>query len=212
MNEAFTGNLERAARAVLEQWGRLKSAEIAASMQAAANDPAADPRKLIQSILSELDVIASEMRRGPRRKTRLSLAAAASNAFESAREAQARKSGITGITWGLTDVNRATGGIQRRDLTLIGARPSMGKTSLALSTAIKAAKSGAGVGFISLEMDADKLAARAVSDIAYDWSVKIPYADIIRGNVSDSDLDALIQANRDLDRLPIWIEEHITIC
>lgn len=208
MNEAFTGNLERAARAVLEQWGRLKSAEIAASMQAAANDPAADPRKLIQSISSELDVIASEMRRGPRRKTRLSLAAAASNAFESAREAQARKSGITGITWGLTDVNRATGGIQRRDLTLIGARPSMGKTSLALSTAIKAAKSGAGVGFISLEMDADKLAARAVSDIAYDWSVKIPYADIIRGNISDSDLDALIQANRDLDRLPIWIEEQ----
>lgn len=122
-----TGNVERAATAVVEQWGRLKSAEIAASFQAAANDPAADPRKLIQSVSSDLDLIASEMRRGPRRKTRMSIASAAGNAFSAAREARQRGSGLTGITWGLADVNRHTGGIQRRDLTLIGARPSMGK-------------------------------------------------------------------------------------
>lgn len=203
-----TGNVERAATAVVEQWGRLKSAEIAASFQAAANDPAADPRKLIQTVSSDLDLIASEMRRGPRRKTRMSIASAAGNAFGAAREARQRGSGLTGITWGLTDVNRHTGGIQRRDLTLIGARPSMGKTTLGLSTAIKAAKSGAGVGFISLEMDADKLAARAISDIAYDWGVKVPYSDIIKGNVTDADLDSLTSGSRDLDRLPIWIEEQ----
>lgn len=208
MNEANVGNLERAAKVVIEQWARLKSAEIAAAMQIAANDPSADPRKLIQSVSGELDLISSEMRRGPRRRTRMSLAVAATNAFDAAREARERGSGLTGITWGLADVNRLTGGIQRRDLTLIGARPSMGKTTLGLSTAIKAAKSGAGVGFISLEMDADKLAARAVSDIAYDWNVKIPYADIIRGTVSESDLDALMQGARDLERIPIWIEEQ----
>lgn len=203
-----TGNLERAAKAVIEQWARIKLIDISLSSQAAANDPAADPRKLIQTISGDLDMIAGEMRRGPRRKTRMSLAHAAGNAFEAAKEARQRGSGLTGITWGLVDVNRATGGIQRRDLTLIGARPSMGKTTLGLSTAIKAAKSGAGVGFISLEMDADKLAARAVSDIAYDWNVKVPYADIIRGNVTDPDLDALMSGSRDLDRLPIMIEEQ----
>lgn len=205
-----TGNvgLDRAARAVVDQWARIKAGELAASFQAATTDPNTDPRKLIQTIASDLDAIAAEMRSGPRRKTRMTLAHAAGNAFAAAKEAQGRGSGLTGITWGLTDVNRLTGGIQRRDLTLIGARPSMGKTTLGLSTAIKAAKSGAGVGFISLEMDADKLAARAVSDIAYDWNVKVPYADIIRGNVSDADLDALMNGSHDLDRLPIWIEEQ----
>lgn len=203
-----SASLERGARAVIEQWARIKSVEIGAALQSAANDPSADARKLIQSVSSDLDSIASEMRRGPRRKTRMSLSHAAGNAFDAAREARQRGSGLTGITWGLADVNRLTGGIQRRDLTLIGARPSMGKTTLGLSTAIKAAKSGAGVGFISLEMDADKLAARAVSDIAYDWNVKVPYADIIRGNVTDQDLDALMAGSKDLDRLPIWIEEQ----
>lgn len=205
-----TGNagLERAAKAVVEQWARLKSAEVAGAMQAAAIDPSADPRKLIQTLAADLDMISSEMRNGPRRKTRLSLASAANNAFEAAKEARQRGSGLTGITWGLTDVNRLTGGIQRRDLTLLGARPSMGKTSIALSTAIKAAKAGAGVGFISLEMDADKLAARAISDIAFDWGVKVPYADVIRGNVSDEALTSLTSATRDLDKLPIYIEEQ----
>lgn len=205
-----TGNLgiERAARAVIEQWARLKAGEVASALQSATTDPAADPRKLIQTIASDLDLIAAEMRRGPRRKTRMSLSHAAGNAFEAAREARQRGSGLTGITWGLADVNRLTGGIQRRDLTLIGARPSMGKTSIALSTAIKAARAGSGVGFISLEMDADKLAARAISDIAYDWNVKVPYADVIRGNVTDANLDALTEGSQELDKLPIWIEEQ----
>lgn len=205
-----TGNagLERAAKAVIEQWARLKSAEVASAFQSAANDPSADPRKLIQTLSGDLDTISAEMRAGPRRKTRLSFGEAAENAFAAAEEARQRGNGLTGITWGLTDVNRLTGGLQRRDLTLIGARPSAGKTTVALSTAIKCAKMGAGVGFISLEMDADKLAARGLSDIAFDWNVKIPYADIIRGQVDDRDIEALRSANRDLDRLPLIIEEQ----
>ncbi|TDR28922.1 replicative DNA helicase [Aquamicrobium defluvii] len=207
-NVAGNHSLDRAALAVVEQWARLKAGELAASMHAAANDPNSDPRKLIQSLSADLDLVSAEMRSGPRRKTRMSLASAAGNAFASAREAAQRGRGLTGITWGLSDVNRLTGGMQRRDLTLIGARPSAGKTTVALSTAIKAAKAGAGVGFISLEMDADKLAARAASDIAYDWHVKVPYADIIRGQASDDDLAALESATKDLDRLPILIEEQ----
>lgn len=201
-------SLARGARAVIAQWARLKIGEHAAGLQAAATDPNVDAAKLIQSIGADFDTIAAEMRAGPRRKTRVSLSEASSNAFAAAAEARQRGSGLTGITWGLSDVNRTTGGMQRRDLTLIGARPSMGKTTIGLSTAIKAAKSGAGVGFISLEMDADKLAARAVSDIAYDWNVKVPYADLIRGNVDERGLEALQSATRDLDRLPVMIEEQ----
>lgn len=200
--------IERAARAVISQWARLKAGEMAGQLQAAAIDPSADPAKLLQAITSDLDLIASEMRAGPRRKTRLAFSDAAANAFAAAEEARLRGHGLTGITWGLTDVNHTTGGIQRRDLTLIGARPSMGKTTIGLSTAIKAAKTGAGVGFISLEMDADKLAARGLSDMAYDMNVKVPYANIIRGNIGHDELEALKAANHDMDRLALMIEEQ----
>lgn len=203
-----TAGVEGAGKAVIAQWARIKAGEIAANAHAASADPGADPAKLIQTLAADLDTVSSEMRAGPRRKTRLSLAAAVGNAYSAAEEARQRGSGLTGITWGLADVNRLTGGIQRRDLTLIGARPSMGKTTLGLSTAVKAAKAGAGVGFISLEMDADKLAARAASDLAYDWGVRVAYADLIRGNVDDAALNALMSATRDIEQLPVLVEEQ----
>jgi replicative DNA helicase len=207
-NVAGNAGLERSARAVIAQWARIKAGEIAMTLTAAASDPSSDPALMLSTIASDMDVISSELRAGPRRKTRLTFSEAAENAFAAAADARQRGNGLTGITWGLTDVNRLTGGIQRRDLTLIGARPSMGKTSLGLSTAIKAASKGAGVGFISLEMDADKLAARGLSDIAFDWGIKIPYADIIRGQVDEQGIETLRSANRDLDRLPLIIEEQ----
>lgn len=200
--------LEQNARKIVEQWARVSIAGEAGRLHAAASDPNTNPVELVTAAGQAFDDILADVRRGPRRKTRMSLAEAAQNAFTAAEEARQRGSGLTGITWGLTDVNRLTGGLQRRDLTLIGARPSMGKTTLGLSTAIKAAKTGAGVGFISLEMDADKLAARGVSDLAFDWGVKVPYADLIRGQVAERDIEALHAATREIGGLPLWIEEQ----
>lgn len=200
--------LERSAKKVVEQWARLQIAGEAQRISEAASDPNSDPMELVTACGRTFDDIAADVRAGPKRKTRLSFAHAAGNAFDAAKEARQRGSGLTGITWGLTDVNRLTGGMQRRDLTLIGARPSMGKTTLGLSTALKAARAGVGVGFVSLEMDADKLAARGISDIAFDWGVKVPYSDIIKGAVSDEELERLQSATRDMESLPIFIEEQ----
>lgn len=208
-NSVFgAAGLEQNARKIVEQWARVTIAAEAGRLQAAAGDPAANPVELVTACGQAFDDILSDVRRGPRRKTRVSLADAAENALCAAEEARQRGSGLTGITWGLADVNRVTGGLQRRDLTLIAARPSMGKTTVGMSVGIKAAKTGTGVGFISLEMDADKLAARAVSDIAYDWGVKVPYADLIRGNLESGALDAVRAANRDIADIPLIIEDQ----
>lgn len=202
------GQLETNARRIVEQWARLSVSEEAARLHAAANDPASSPVDLVTNAGQAFDDILAHVRRGPKRKSRLLLSEAAENAYGAASEARQRGSGLTGVTWGLSDVNRLTGGLQKRDLTLIAARPSMGKTTVGLGVALRAAKSGVGTGFISLEMDNDKLGARAVADLAYDWNVKVAYADLIRGHASDEVLDSVRAANRDIGKLPLWMEDQ----
>jgi len=70
--------------------------------------------------------------------------------------------GITGIPSGLGNIDKFTSGWQNSDLIIIGARPGMGKTSLALGNLLACAKAGQPAGIISLEMSAIQLVARLV--------------------------------------------------
>jgi replicative DNA helicase len=161
---------------------------------------------MIRQAVSRLDEIASHLRAGSRTKTRQSFAVAAQEALTASIEAKGRR-GLTGITTGLVDLDRATGGLQRRDLILLGARPSMGKTTLGTSIARHAAESGVGVGFFSLEMDNAKLAARMVSDIAHQSRQRVPYQDFIAGRLSDEQEDAAAKAIEDYVGLPLLLDD-----
>jgi replicative DNA helicase len=193
---------------LIQQWARVsvkKEAEIVAS---AAANPGAGAVELIRDATRALDDIASGMKAGGRGKTRYSINEASEAAFSEVEEAMHRGGGITGITYGLADINQTTGGMHPGEMVVLGARPGMCKTAFALSTSIKAAKAGKGVAFISLEMNAKTLVKRAITDIAYDWNVKVPYTDLVTGRVSQKDFEALVVANTDLAKLPIWIEEQ----
>lgn len=196
------------AKRIIEQWARLSIANEAGRIYAAANDPMSDVRAIAAEAARSLDDIMAEVRNGGPKKTRSSIGAAAGVALDAAIEASKTGSGLTGVTWGLSDINRLTGGIQKKDLTLIGARPSMGKTTFALSTAMKAAAGGTSIGIVSLEMDREKLACRAISDALYDWSVKIPYANIIRGDVSDKEFEFIADQQTRMEQLPIIIDDQ----
>jgi replicative DNA helicase len=67
---------------------------------------------------------------------------------------------VTGVPTGFTDFDQMTSGLQRQDLIVIGARPSAGKTALALCMAQYAAKNGSTCGIFSLEMSAEQLVSR----------------------------------------------------
>jgi len=67
---------------------------------------------------------------------------------------------ITGVPTGFTDFDRMTSGLQRQELVVIAARPSMGKTALALNMAQYASKNANIVGIFSLEMSAEQLVSR----------------------------------------------------
>lgn len=70
-------------------------------------------------------------------------------------------SSLTGLTTGFRDLDKITSGLQKTDLIIVAARPSMGKTSLCLTLAQNAAlQANAVVGFFSLEMSKEQLVMR----------------------------------------------------
>ena len=96
---------------------------------------------------------------------------------DSAQQAQLRGGKISGVTTGFTDLDKYLGGLQQSDLLILAGRPGMGKTALATNMAFKAARlfaqdvadgvempRGAPVLFFSLQMAAQQLAARILSE------------------------------------------------
>lgn len=93
---------------------------------------------------------------------------------------------IMGIPTGLTDLDVLLGqGLQKRDLVIVGARPSVGKTSFSLSIAHNAARKGFKVLFISLEMDDEEIMDRLLS-----FEINAPVTSIIRGKVKKETVSA----------------------
>lgn len=198
--------IAESSRRVIEQWARISVAVEAERMLTSANDPQSDVKAIVYETAKALDDIMSVVRSGPQRNARVSLSSAVGSALDAAQQAKVNGSGLTGVSWGLADINRLTGGIQKRELTLIGARPSMGKSTLAFSVALSAAKAGHGVGVVSLEMDNSKVAARMLTDFLYNRK-RVSYSDIVRGNVSDQELELLYQTQHEIDRLPLMLDD-----
>ena len=82
--------------------------------------------------------------------------------LEKIQEMEGRAAVLTGLTTGFADLDKLTSGLQRQDLIIVAARPSMGKTSFALMLAENAAVHvpGAVVGIFSLEMSKEALVMR----------------------------------------------------
>lgn len=81
--------------------------------------------------------------------------------LEKVQEMEGRAAVLTGLTTGFADLDQLTSGLQRSDLIILAARPSMGKTSFALMLAENAAiHAGAVVGMFSLEMSKEALVMR----------------------------------------------------
>lgn len=114
--------------------------------------------------------------------------------------------GQSGVSTGLSDLNRMTSGWQKSDLVIIAARPAMGKTACALHFAKSAAKSGVPVVFFSLEMSDISLYNRLLlceSNIDAD-SLKL-------GRLNGDDMQKIDRAARELYNLPIYIDDNANV-
>ena len=108
-----------------------------------------------------------------------------------------------GLQSGFTDLDRLLGGFQKGDLIILAARPSMGKTALALSLVESTAmKYGARVAFFSLEMGGEQLAQRLVSS-----QTGIDIKRLRVGPIYEDDLDRVGFAVDTLSKTQVFIDE-----
>lgn len=120
-------------------------------------------------------------------------------------QALAARNGETGafVATGIHALDRMVTGLYPGELILLGGRPSMGKTSVALNVAINAARAGKGVVICSLEMNPEAMALRALSEQTAEHGRGITYRNIRQGNLTDDQLGDLSEAAREVAALPI---------
>ncbi|HET8677750.1 MAG TPA: replicative DNA helicase [Blastocatellia bacterium] len=109
---------------------------------------------------------------------------------------------ITGVPTGFTDFDQMTSGLQRQDLIIIAARPSMGKTALALNMAQYAAKNGHTIGIFSLEMSAEQLVSRLLCSEA-----RVDAHRLRTGYLNREEWARLADALRRLTETQIYIDD-----
>jgi len=142
---------------------------------------------------------------------------AVTDAVNIANAAYQRDGGLAGTSTGLVDLDKKLGGLHPSDLIILAGRPSMGKTSLATNIAFNIAKAwkrgmradgtegtvnGGVVGFYSLEMSAEQLAARILSEAS-----EVPSEQIRRGDMTEAEFRRFVEAAKSLEACPLYIDD-----
>lgn len=110
---------------------------------------------------------------------------------------------LMGSDTGFKSLNELTLGWQAGDLDVIAARPSIGKTTFVMNTAIATARAGKRVAFFSLEMRRRQLEYRVMSSLS-----GVPCTRLLSGYVSDMENPKIAQAFNELHELPISIDDR----
>lgn len=126
-----------------------------------------------------------------------------SDTFNAIGELYHREDKITGIQSGFTDLDKLTAGFQPSDLIIIAARPSMGKTALALNIAMNSAHEyGKSVIIFSLEMSKEQLTTRMLCTEA-----QVDMQRVRTGYLKDADFPKLAEATETIYEAPIYIDD-----
>tara|TARA_B100000780_G_scaffold270172_1_gene229667 strand:- start:1108 stop:2607 length:1500 start_codon:yes stop_codon:yes gene_type:complete len=182
--------------------------------KAARVDVDSEPKEQIVEAEQKLYALAEQ---GQTEQGFQSFLTAVTDAVKVANAAYQREGGLAGVSTGLVDMDKKLGGLHRSDLLILAGRPSMGKTSLATNVAFNIARAykkgitasgeegaidGGVVGFFSLEMSAEQLATRILSEVA-----EIPSNQIRRGDFTESEFRRIVDAAKELEAAPLFIDD-----
>jgi replicative DNA helicase len=125
------------------------------------------------------------------------------DAFDRIEELHKNKGALRGLKTGFRDLDKKTAGLQKGDLVIIGARPAMGKTTFAQNLAYNIASiNKKGVLFFSMEMAANEIIDRMISDVSGvdNWKMRT-------GNLTDEEFSKIGDALGEMDEIPIYIDD-----
>jgi replicative DNA helicase len=192
------------ARTVRDLADRRRIAAALADLDAATRGGELAPHEIAAAGIDALDAIAST--RAETNTPRVTVAQAADASLRRMTYAMQHPGELPGMTWGLRDLDERTGGLHRGELVVIAARPSMGKTALAITCARLSATAGNDALFNSLEMNDVALADRMLAAVAFDHREPIEFSRIRRGALSDGEAMRIIDAERRLRTVPLEID------
>lgn len=125
------------------------------------------------------------------------------DSFAKIEEMAANEGGLTGLTTGFIDIDDKLSGLQKSDLILLAARPSMGKTAFGINIATNSAlKAKASVAIFSLEMSKEQLVQRMISATAH-----VDLQKIISGRLTEDEWLQIINSMGPLSQAQIFIDD-----
>jgi replicative DNA helicase len=125
------------------------------------------------------------------------------SSFAQIEERAANKGSLTGLTTGFTDLDNKLSGLQKSDLILLAARPSMGKTAFGINIATNSAlKGNAKVAVFSLEMSKEQLVQRIISSTSH-----VDLQKIISGNLVEDEWLKVVNSMGPLSKINIYIDD-----
>lgn len=168
--------------------------EVGASLLASSADPATDPSEALHQCEAEVFRLLGQRQRGEVRRI--------DQVLLEVYEAVASGGRSVGLDVGLADVQNLTGGLRPGELTILAARPSVGKSSMALGIAGHVARAGGRVYYVSLEMSRQELSMRLLSACS-----GVAGHRIRDGFTNPAERSRLVEAANRLSRDPLWLDD-----
>lgn len=117
------------------------------------------------------------------------------------------KGDVVGVPTGFADLDKLTGGLQKSDLVIVAARPSVGKSALGLGVAFNAAVNhGHTVGMFVLEMSGEQIVQRLLS-----METGIDSHRLRLGFIDDSEWNSVVRAFGRLSEAPIFVDDTASV-
>jgi replicative DNA helicase len=158
-------------------------------------------QELLETAEQKVFHIAEAGARG--RKGFVTMRAAVKDAFQILHQRYESKGSVTGLATGFTDLDEMTAGLQPSDLIIVAARPSMGKTALAVNFAEYAAiQKKKAVAIFSMEMSASQLAFRLISSLG-----RINQQHLRTGDLAEEEWPRVTNAITLLSEAKIFIDD-----
>ena len=157
----------------------------------------------VNSIIEQAEKEIFDITQGRHRRGFVSIKEVLLDSFSRIEKLAAHQGELTGLTTGFIDIDNKLSGLQKSDLILLAARPSMGKTALGVNIAINSAiKADASVAIFSLEMSKEQLAQRMISSVAH-----VDLQKIISGRLEEEEWLKIINVMAPLSQANIFIDD-----